>query len=234
MRHARWTATLATLALAGGAAGCGGSDEKRAIPQGTEGAVIFRDSLDDNGSGWLAVPQTPFRGGVYIWNDVPRGNVSSAPGKLLGKRLPPGVSVGVRVEQRQGAALRMIACRESGEDGTTHHAAYQLGVDGRQALIRLWHEKVQPKVLARRALALPNGRAVALDARCLGRSDGAVALTLLVDGKMAVQATDDKPLPNGGVSLQATARGDTDGPPTIAWDDFVVRALRANGEGGET
>jgi hypothetical protein len=229
MRHARWPAALATLALAGTAAACGDSGkEAHAIPQGADGRMIFRDAFDDNHNGWLHVPQTPFRGGLYVWNDVPQDlNVASAPDALIGKRLPPGVSVSVRVEQRQGAALRMIACRETGEDGTPHHVAYQLGVDGRQALIRLWHEQGQPpKVLARKQLALPNGGAVALNARCLAHSNGAVALTLRVDGKTAVQATDDNALPNGGVSLQAIARADTDGPPTLAWDDFVLRALR--------
>jgi hypothetical protein len=189
--------------------------------------VIFRDALDNNRNGWLDVPQTPFRGGVYVWNGVPSHDVSSAPDKLAGRWLPPGVDVGVRVEQREGAALRAITCRETGEDGTTHHVAYQLGIDGRQALIRLWYEHGRPvEVLARKPLALPNGRAVALNARCLEAANGSVALTLRVDGKTAVQATDDKPLPNGGVALHAIARADTDAPPTLAWDDFVIRELR--------
>jgi hypothetical protein len=213
--------------LAVTATGCGGDKKGEAIPQGVDGTVIFRDALDNNRNGWLQVPQTPFRGGVYVWNDVPFKEVGSAPDTLAGRRLPPGVDVGVRVEQREGAALRTITCRESGQNGTTHHVAYQLGVDGRQAIIRLWHEVGQPaKVLARKPLALPNGRTVALDARCLEQANGAVALTLRVDGKTAVQATDDKPLPNGDVALHAIARADTDAPPALAWDEFVVRALR--------
>jgi hypothetical protein len=209
---------------------CGSEKQHAAIPQGVGGHVIFSDPLDNNRNGWLEVHQTPFRGGTYLWIDVPRDNVASAPDKLAGKSLPSGVQIGVRVEQRQGAALRMIACRESGQDGTTKHAAYQLGVDGRQALIRLWHEVGQPaKVLARKPLTLPNGRVVALDARCLEESNGSVALTLRVDGKTVVQATDDGPLPNGEVALHATARSDTDRAPTLAWDDFVVRSLSAGG-----
>ena len=233
MRHARWAAALATLALAGSAAACGGSGKQGGtIPQGVDGTVIFRDALDDNRNGWLHVPQTPFRSGVYVWNDVPQKfDVSSAPDTLIGKRLPSGVSVSVGVEQRQGAALRMIACRESGEDGTSHHVAYQLGVDGRQALIRLWHEHGQPpQVLAHKPLAVANGRAVTLNARCLEEGDGAVALTLRVDGRTTVQATDDHPLPDGDVALHAIARADTDRPPSLAWDDFVLRALRAGSE----
>ena len=227
MGHIRWTA-LATLALTGTVAACGGDDKKSdAVPQGVDGRVIFRDALDNNHNGWLQVRQTPFAGGVYVWKDVPTANVASAPDALAGKRLPPSVGVGVRVEQRQGAALRTIACRESGQDGTPHHVAYELGVDGRQALIRLWHEAGQPtKVLARKRLALANGKAVALNARCVQQSDGTVALTLRVDGKTAVQAMDDKPLPNGDIGLHAIARADTDGAPTLAWDDFVVRGLR--------
>jgi hypothetical protein len=209
---------------------CGSDKQHTVIPQGVGGRVIFSDPLDKNRNGWLEVPQTPFRGGVYVWNDVPQGTVASAPDKLAGKPLPSSVEVGARVEQRQGAALRMVACRESGQDGTPKHAAYQLGVDGRQALIRLWHEIGQPpRILARKPLTLPNGRVVALDARCLEESSGAVALTLRIDGKTAVQAADNKPLPNGGVALDATARGDTSRPPTLAWDHFVVRSLSAGG-----
>jgi hypothetical protein len=63
-------------------------------------------------------------------------------------------------------------------------------------------------------------------AACLEQSDGTVALTLRVDGKTAVQAMEDKPLPNGDIGLHAIARADTDGPPTLTWDDFVVRGLR--------
>jgi hypothetical protein len=228
MRGIRAAAALATLALAGTLAACGSDGKKSdAVPQGVDGRVIFRDALDNNDNGWLQVPQTPFDGGLYVWKDVPTASVGSAPDALAGKRLPRSVGVGVRVEQRHGAALRTIACRESGQDGTPHHVAYELGVDGRQALIRLWHEVGQPaKVLARKSLALPNGKAVALDARCLEQPNGAVALTLRVDGKTAVQAMEDKPLPNGDVGLHAIARADTDGPPTLAWDDFVVRGLR--------
>ena len=123
----------------------------------------------------------------------------------------------------------MIACRESGEDGTKDHAAYQLGIDGRQALIRIWYEVGQPpKVLARKPLDQPNGKAARLTARCVPAPDGAVALTLLVDGKPAVQTTHDAALPNGAVALHAGARGDTDAPPSLAWDDFVVREVRAD------
>lgn len=228
MRRSRWTTTLATTAaLAGVTTGCGGGKESAAIPQGVEGRVIFSDSLDDNHNGWLEVKQTPFRDGEYVWNGLPPDVVAeSAPDALAGKRLPSGVEVRVGVEQREGAALRMVACRESGEQGTGDHAAYQLGVDGRQALIRLWHEAGSPpKVLARRPLALPNGKAVALEARCLEQSDGSLALTLRVDGKSVLQATEDKPLPNGGVTIAATARADTDTKPTLAWNEFVVRSL---------
>jgi hypothetical protein len=229
LRHGRWAGAIATLALAGSAAACGDDGKKSAaVPQGVDGQVIFRDALDNNRNGWLQVPQTPFRGGVYIWNDMPQQlDVASAPDTLRGKQLPPGVSVKVRVEQRQGAALRMIACRESGEDGTSHHVAYELGVDGRQALIRRWHEHGQPpQVLAHKPLSVANGNAVTLNARCLTLADGKVALTLRVDGKTAVQATDDHPLPDGGIALHAIARADTDQAPTLAWDDFGLRALR--------
>ena len=81
-------------------------------------------------------------------------------------------------------------------------------------------------MLVRKPLALTNGRPVALDARGPEQANGSVALTLRVDGKTAVQATDDKPLPNGDVALHAIARADTDAPATLAWDDFVVRELR--------
>jgi hypothetical protein len=227
MLNGRSRGALAALAVAG-LAGCGGGNHK-AIPQGVDGAVIFRDALDDNHNGWLDAPQAPFRGGVWVWNDVPPANVSAAPDALRAKPLPAGVAVTVRVNQRRGAALRMVSCRESGANRTHQHAAYQLGIDGRQALIRLWREVGEPpQVLARKPLAIANGRTVTLNGRCVPQGSG-IALTLLVDGKVAAQSSQDKALANGDVGLHATARADTTVPPSLTWDDFAVRAVKPAG-----
>jgi hypothetical protein len=202
------------------AASCGGSS--KSIPAGADGPVVFRDSLADNHNGWIDVPQTPHRGGRWDWNDVP-GNaaVMAAPDALGRMKLPAAVSVAVNVEMRRGAALRVISCHEYGT-AQTFPGAYELGIDGRRALIRELKLNNPPRVLAAKTLPVPNGRRTHLVARCIP-DGGAVALTLLVDGKVVVQARAKHPLPNGVVGLHAFARPDSKGPADLTWDDFVVR-----------
>jgi hypothetical protein len=202
------------------AAGCGGGS--KSIPTGTDGAVLFSDSLADNHNGWIDVPQTPHRNGRWDWNDVPSNSaVMAAPDALVHVKLPAGVSVAVNVEMRHGAALRVISCHEYGT-ASTFQGAYELGIDGRRALIRELKLNNPPLVLAAKTLPVSNGRRTHLVARCIP-DGGAVALTLLVDGKVVAQARAKHPLPNGVVGLHAFARPDSHGPADLTWDDFVVR-----------
>lgn len=201
------------------ATGCGGGSTS--IPTGTDGAVVFRDSLADNHNGWLDVPQTPHRDGRWDWNDVPRGIVMADPDALHHAKLPTAVSVAVNVEMRHGAALRVISCHEYGTPSTVE-GAYELGIDGRRALIRELKLNNPPRVLTAKPLPVANGRRTRLVARCIPDSS-AVALTLLVDGKVVAQAREAHPLPAGNVGLHAVARPDSAGPADLTWDDFVVR-----------
>jgi hypothetical protein len=200
-------------------AGCGGGS--KAIPTGTDGPLVFRDSLADNHNGWIDFPQTPHRNGRWDWNEVPRGGAMAAPDALPEAKVPAAVSVGVNVVMRRGAALRVVSCHEFGS-ATQFEGAYELGIDGRRALIRELRRNNPPHVLAAKSLPVPEGRRVRLVGRCL--PDGkAVALTLLVDGKVVAQARASRPLPQGVVGLHAFARPDSRGPADLTWDDFVVR-----------
>jgi hypothetical protein len=201
------------------ATGCGSGS--KSIPAGADGAVVFRDSLVDNHNGWIDFPQTPHRDGRWDWNDVPRGIVMADPDALAHAKLPAAVSVAVNVEMRHGAALRAISCHEYGTSKTVE-GAYELGIDGRRALIRELKLNNPPLVLAAKSLPVANGRRVRLTARCV--PDGtAEALTLLVDGKVVAQARAAHPLPAGVVGLDAVARPDSAGTADLTWDGFVVR-----------
>jgi hypothetical protein len=202
------------------ATGCGSGS--KSIPTGTDGAVVFRDSLADNHNRWIDVPQTPHRNGRWDWNDVPRGSiVMAAPDALPQAKVPAAVSVEVNVEMRRGAALRVISCHEYGTASSVE-GAYELGIDGRRALIRELKLNNPPRVLAAKPQPVANGRRTRLVARCI--PDGnAVALTLLVDGKVVAQARAAHALPAGVVGLHAIARPDSAGPADLTWDDFVVR-----------
>jgi hypothetical protein len=201
------------------ATGCGGGS--KSIPTGTDGAVIFRDSLADNHNGWLDLRVMPHRNGRWDWNDLPHGIVMAAPDAFMHMKLPAAVSVAVNVEMRHGAALRVISCHEYGTPRTVE-GTYELGIDGRRALIRELKLNNPPRVLAAKSLPVANGRRVRLVARCIPDGD-AVALTLLVDGKVVAQARAAHPLPAGIVGLHAVARPDSAGPADLTWDDFVVR-----------
>ncbi|HET7047449.1 MAG TPA: hypothetical protein VFI54_04190 [Solirubrobacteraceae bacterium] len=202
------------------AAGCGSGS--KSIPTGTDGAVVFRDSLADNHNGWIDIPQDPHRNGRWDWNDVPRNSVEMAdPDALHHAKLPAAVSVGVNVEMRHGAALRVISCHEYGTPSTVE-GTYELGIDGRRALIRELKLNNPPRVLAAQPLPVANGRRARLVARCVPDGD-AVALSLLVDGKVVAQARAAHPLPAGIVGLHAVARPDSAGPADLTWDDFIVR-----------
>lgn len=217
------TALAIVTALTGVAPGCGSGAEN--LPAGADGRVVLRDALDDNRNGWIDHPAAPFRNGEWEWNDIPVDGPEVGPNTLLGKE-PEAVSVNVSVTMRQGNAFRAVTCRyESRDDRFVH--GYELGIDGRRALIRKAKEGAPVRVLARHDIAVANSRKVRITGRCI--PDGkALVLSLLVDGKVVTQARDDDPFPTGGTSgLAANPQPDSAGSADLAWDDFVVREGRA-------
>jgi hypothetical protein len=227
---------LAAVAAASLAAGCGGGDDAAAPANVTvkEGAVVYRDALDDNQGGWFVLDgKLFFGGGRYQWQgldpDDPKAKPASMADALLAKPIPEGVAVSVAVEVRDGAALRAIACREQGPRDEPPQEWYELGVDGRQALIRRMSLTAPPKVLARKQVAVPNGRRVRLTGQCVPDGDGGLVLALRLDGREIARATDAKPLPaaTDGVeaspSIRAYPRPDSPSPATLDWDEFEVR-----------
>lgn len=228
MRTTTISFLIATAALV---AGCGGGTGDDAKVQ--EGAVVYRDALKDNHASWLVDEEhgLVFDGGRYQWRAIPVGKTPVAlPDELLSKRIPKGLAVSVAVEVSRGAALRAIACREIGPRSEPPQAWYELGVDGRQALIRRMSATTAPKVLAHVKNQVPNGKRVRLTGQCVPDADGGLVLALRVDGKEVVRTRDGKPLPaaQGGVeatpSIRAYTRPDSPGPATVIWDGFELRS----------
>ena len=231
--------TLAALAVACLAGGCGGSGDDSAKPvtakaKVTDGAVVYRDALDDNQGRWLeADGKLFFGGGRYHWQGLDPKDPNARPvvtsDVLLAKSIPAGLAVSVAVEVRDGAALRVIACREQGPRDQEPNAWYELGVDGRQALIRRLAVDAPPKVLARKPVSVPNGRRVRMTAQCVPDADGNLVLALQLDGREIARATDKDPLPavadgvEASPSIRAYPRPDSSGPAALDWDDFEVR-----------
>jgi hypothetical protein len=218
---------LVAATLAGG---CGGG-KADAPPAVREGAVIYRDALRDNRGGWFVEKgQMSFQGDRYLWRDIPTGvSPSAGPDALLERQIPTGLSVSVGVEVDKGAALRVIDCRELGPRDKPVQDWYELGIDGRQALIRRMAADAPPRVLARRALDTPSGKRVRLTGQCVPDAHGRLVLVLEVDGRQVARASDAEPLPaardgiDGTLGIRAYARPDSPGPASIAWQDFEVR-----------
>jgi hypothetical protein len=213
------------------AAGCGGGSDKP--PSVKEGAVVYRDALRDNRGGWFVNTEAgmTFDRGSYRWDYVPaRKSPVALPDALLAHPIPKGLAVSVDVAVDKGEALRVVDCRELGPADGLPVDWYELGVDGRQALIRRMNRRSPPKVLARTKLSIPAGKRVKLTAQCVPDGKGALVLALRVDGKPAVSARDTKPLPAtrdgvaGTPALRAYMRPDSPLPASVAWQDFEVRS----------
>lgn len=236
MRHSRFrlVATLGAVCVVAGCGG-GGDDGASEVTKVQEGAVVYSDALKDNQGGWFVEDgKMVFEGGRYQWLDLPPGiRPASAPDKLLEEHIPEGLIVSASVEVSDGAALRVLTCREVGPRDQEAQAWYELGIDGRQALIRRMSLSAPPKVLARVEKAVPNGKSVRLTGQCVPDKKGGLELALQLDGKQVVRARDGKPLPavQDGVeatpALRAYARPDTPHPADIAWTDFQVRSATA-------
>jgi hypothetical protein len=234
MRHCR-VRLVAALGAISAAAGCGGGADDGAskVTKVQEGAVVYSDALKDNQGDWFVDEphKIVFRDGRYEWLDLPpKKSPASGAGKLIAKHIPEGLAASVSVSVEDGAALRALTCREIGPRDELPKAWYELGVDGRQALIRRMSVGAPPKVLARVQKSVPNGKAVRLTGQCVPDKKGGLVLALDLDGKQVAQARDAKPLPAVHDGLEATpgirayARPDTTVPADLAWTDYEVRS----------
>lgn len=215
-------------------AGCGGGGDDGApkAAKVKEGGVVYSDALKDNQGGWLVDEphKIAFKGGRYTWFDLPPGvQPSSGSDKLISQDIPEGLAASANVTVEQGAALRVLTCREVGPRDQPPQGWYELGIDGRQALIRRMSAAAPPKILARVEQSVPNGKSVRLSAQCVPDKQGGLMLALRLDGKQVAQARDAKPLPAVQNGLQATpgirayARPDSPGPADLAWTDYELR-----------
>jgi hypothetical protein len=226
MRQSAFLLLTASIAIAA----CGG--DKTDDAKVKEGAVVYRDALRDNRGGWLLHKDlVTFDQGGYRWRITAGNTPVAGPDELLKHPIPKGLAISVGVQVDEGAALRAIDCRELGPAGNPSPTDwYELGVDGRQALIRRMASGSPPKILARRKLSIPNGRRVKLTAQCVPDAGRGLVLALRVDGKPMLSARDAKPLPaerdgnTGTPAIRAYRRPDSAGPAAVTWQDFEVRS----------
>jgi hypothetical protein len=218
-------ATLAVLCMAG----CGGKDAKKSAVV-REGAVVYRDALDDDHGGWLRVNRlVTFRGGLYEWREVPPGGATAMADDAISGSIPEGIAISVRVDVLDGAALRGVTCRELGPRDQPPQDWYDLGIDGRRALIRRMQRRGAPKVLASTKASLANRRPVRVTGECVPDGDGGLLLILRLDGREVLRVRDKHPLPArrdglaGTPAIFAYERPDSPGPATVTWDDFELR-----------
>jgi hypothetical protein len=226
------TTCIAAVLAAGVAIGCG--DENRAANASTKqaiqpGEVFFEDALDDNANGWLEVEDLVyFKGGKYVWEQIPDGQGGgSGSDKANEKPAPEGLSISVDTNVTRGAALRTVTCRELGTPEELQDW-YELGIDGRRALIRRMTMNGPPKVFKAVETPVENGRTVRITGHCV--PDGKkLVLALALDGREIARATDNKPLPaernglRGTFGVHAYRRPDSAGPADMTWDAFEVR-----------
>jgi hypothetical protein len=225
--------SLAGVALV---AGCGGGESKpeKGEPAVRVGPVVYRDALSDNSGGWVEDRKhgMVFSGGRYWWEGLPKlpARPATESEAMLERGIPEGLAVSVAVEQERGAALRVVYCRARGRLDRPPEESYELGIDGRQAIVRRLAKEGPPRVLARSTLNVPNGRRVRLTAHCVPSADGALNLALLVDGRAVARARDPKPLPAvsdgvpGTTGLSAYRRPDGPAQVSVVWDDFEARS----------
>jgi hypothetical protein len=215
------TVVLVSLLLVG----CGSQVPTNPV---RDGAVLYRDALRNNHGSWVVGGGAFFADGRYHWRRLGPG-VDAMPDALPRSQIPAGVATSVGLEVTEGAALSVLTCRTLGPVAAPPQDWYELGVDGRWAMIRRMAERTPPRVLARAKVPVANGRHVRLTAACVDDGNGLV-LTLRLDGREVVRARDGDPLPPtrdglpGTVDLRAYPRPDSRGPASITWDDFEVRS----------
>ncbi len=225
------TTCIAAILAAGVASGCG-DDRPAANAAGKQavqpGEVVFEDALDDNANGWFELEDLVyFEGGKYVWKEIPEGQGGASGSDKANENPPEGLSISVDTNVTRGAALRTVTCRELGTREELQDW-YELGIDGRRALIRRMTADGPPKLLKAVDAPVQNGRSVRLTGHCM--PDGKkLVLALALDGREVTRATDDNPLPaqrggtRGTFGLHAYRRPDSDGPADVTWDAFTIR-----------
>ena len=137
------------------------------------------------------------------------------------------MSISVDTTVTRGAALRTVTCRELGTPEELQDW-YELGIDGRRALIRRMTIDGPPKVFKAVDAPVENGRPARITGQCV--PDGKkLVLALALDGREVARATDDESLAaerngfRGTFGVHAYRRPDSDGPADVTWDAFEVR-----------
>jgi hypothetical protein len=190
----------------------------------------FVDPFDDDRNRWGIVDHpeygsTSYEGGDYVW--VFRGSIAHWLPEAVVDRYDRGeldmlnVAVRADVTVSEGGGVVGVFCRESPDTNAAYQWYEFVARDG-YAAIRHADDEGNIDVLAdTKDLIAPLGVSVSLDASCINDATGTAQLALSVNGKQLLKASDDDPLGNGVVGLQAYTFP-AHQQMTIRWHEFNV------------
>lgn len=204
------------------------------VPLATPGAPIMDEPFDDDSNEWGIVDSedgrnyyqkgqyvVEFRAGQFLhWISEKLAEQWEADTIDLSD-----VVVKAKVTTTRGEGVVGVFCREM-MDTDADFEWYEFLVRDGYAAIRRADLRGNLRVLAETDdLALPHDVPFTLEATCVGDSDEAAALSLVLDGEELLRATDDEnALTDGMVGIQIWDAPDTleVDPPRVQWDSFMV------------
>ncbi len=192
--------------------------------------ALFEDSFADDRNGWGVVddPQygtAAFEDGDYVWEF--RGSVAHWVPAVLGEQYDRDEldmrDVIVRTEATilTGDGVIGVFCRET-PDTDAEWQWYEFVARDGYAAIRHADQEANLEVLAETDdVSLADGEPITIEATCVDDANGAAQLSLALNGTTMLHATDEDPLSNGVVGLQAWTFPIHE-PMHIRWHEFSV------------
>lgn len=214
--------------------GCGDDDESAeasTFDAPSAGNVLFEDALDSDAEGWGTVDNAElslaFEDGDYVWSfhREPRPHVLP---RQIGEAFDAGtlemrdVVVRASATADAGSAVFGVFCREVRDDDAEFEWYEMVVRDGFGAIRRADSEGNLDELASSDEIVVTDGEPVAIEAACVDGDDGAVELTLSLDGKVVLQASDGDGLGNGGAGLGAYEAPHPSTSSVIRWHDFSV------------
>jgi hypothetical protein len=204
------------------------------------GAALFEDAFDDDSNGWGLVDDPEFGSaafvdGDYVWEF--RGSIAHWLPAVLGEQYDRGElemrDVVVRTEATilAGGGVIGVFCRET-PDTDAEWQWYEFVVrDGFAAIRRADSEGNLEMLAESHDVSLPIGQPIMIEASCVDDANGDAQLSMALNGTPVLEATDDDPLDNGVVGLQAWTfplHEQID----IRWHEFSVHRASSAATGG--
>ena len=251
MSGRRWSAPLLCGAMV--IAGCGREDDSAAGtapsagtaavaaapetgPMGsTPAELAFEDSFDDDRNRWGVVDDPKFGtavfdGGDYIWQT--KGSLVHWLPEVLGEQYDRGeldmLNVVVRAEATidAGDGVVGVFCRET-PDTDAEWQWYEFVVRDGFAAIRHADLEGNIELLTKTDdVSLPVGEPMAIEATCVNDASGVAQLSLALNGREVLQASDDDPLGNGAPGLQIWTFP-SHSQMDVRWHEFSIAGAAA-------